>query len=151
MLVSEQRPRDALEVVQTVGEASPYGDMWIASVRACAAAQLGDAALRETAMAFLREHVEDNYAAMARANLCVDDLDAAAALYVQRLNDLDQRSSALLALQRYQAPPGSALPYDGVLRQRLDRVRERADVQAAVAAVGRIEDVPLQSVYWGDI
>lgn len=151
MLVSEQRPRDALEVIQTVGEASPYGDMWIASTRACAAAQLDDAALQETAMTFLREHTDDNYAAMARANLCVNDLDAAAALYIRRLEDIGERSKALLALQRYQAPPGSALPYDAVLRERLDRVRERADVQAAVAAVGRIEDVPLRAVYWGDI
>jgi hypothetical protein len=151
MLVNEQRPRDALEVVQTVGESSPYGDMWIATVRACAAAQLGDATLQEAAMAFLREHAEDNVAALARAHLCMNDLDAAAALYVQRLNDPAKRSAALLALQRYRAPPGSALPYDAVLRERLDRVRERTDVQAAVAAVGRIEDVPLQAVYWGDI
>lgn len=151
MLVAEQRSRDALEVVQTVGNASPYGDMWIASTRACAAAQLGDAALQETSMTFLREHTEDNVAAMARSYLCVNDLDAAAALYIQRLGDIEQRSNALLALQRYQPAPGSSLPYNAILRERLDRVRARADVQAAIAAAGRIEDVPLQNVYWGDI
>ncbi len=150
MLVAEQRPRDAIEVVRTVGRASPYGDMWIAAVRACAAAQTGDAALQETALAFLREHAEDNYAAMARANLCVNDLDAAAALYILRLNNVQERTAALLALQLYRTPPGSSLPNDAVLRERLNRVRDRPDVQAALAAVGRIEQVPLQNVYWGD-
>jgi tetratricopeptide (TPR) repeat protein len=150
MLVAEQRARDALEVVQTVGEASPYGNMWIAAVRACAAAQLGDSVMQESALAFVREHVEDNYAAATRANLCANDLAAAAALYIERLSDLETRTGALLALQRYRTPPGSSLPNDAVLRERLDRVRERADVQAAIAAVGRIEEVPLQSVYWGD-
>lgn len=151
MLISEQRPRDALEVVRTVGRTSPYGDMWIAAVRACAAAQLGDTALQETSLTYLRAHVDDNVAALARALLCVNDLDGAAALYVQRLSDLEQRRGALLALQRYRSPLGSALPYTAVLRERLERVRERPEVQAAVAAVGRIEDVPLQSVYWGDV
>jgi tetratricopeptide (TPR) repeat protein len=151
MLISEQRSRDALEVVRTVGASSPYGDMWIAAVRVCAAAQLGDAALQATSIAFLREHAEDNISALARASLCVNDLDAAAALYIQRLNDPDKRSSALLALQRYESSPVEALPYDTVLRQRMERVRERPDVQAAVAEFGRIEHVPLRAVYWGDL
>lgn len=151
MLISEQRPRDALEVLRTVGNASPYGDMWVAATRACAAAQMGDAALQETALTFLREHTEDNVAAMARSYLCVNDLDAAAALYIQRLGNIEQRSGALLALQRHRPESGVSLPYNAILRERLDRVRARADVQAAVAAVGRIEDVPLQNVYWGDI
>jgi len=151
MLIAEQRSRDALEVVRTVGSSSPYGDMWIAAVRACAAAQLGDAALQATSMAFLREHAEDNISALARANLCVNDLDAAAALYIQRLNDPDKRSSALVALQRYQSSPVEALPHDIVLRERMERVRARPDVQAAVAEFGRIEDVPLHAVYWGDV
>jgi len=38
-----------------------------------------------------------------------------------------------------------------VLRARLTQVRDRADVRAAVEAVGRIEEVPLYSVYWGDL
>lgn len=150
MLVAQQRPRDALEVVRTTGDASPYGNMWMAAVRACAAAQLGDSALQETSMAFLREHAEDNYAAITRASLCVNDLDAAAALYIARLADPDTRKAALLALQRYQPSPGSSLPNDPILQARLNQVRDRADVQAAVGAVGSIEDVPLRNVYWGD-
>jgi hypothetical protein len=151
MLQSEGRAADALEVVQTVGDASPYGLMWVAAVRACAAEQLNNAALRAEALAYLREHEDDNVSARTRALLCVNDLDGAAALYVRRLGDPLHRESALLALQNYRRPHRPALPRDDILHGRVDQVRLRPEVQAAVAAVGHIEDVPLQSVYWGDI
>lgn len=151
MLSAEGRPADALEVLRTVGRASPYGDMWVAATRACAAAQLGHAAMQAQAMAFLREHTDDNFAAMARAFLCVNDLDGAAALYVRRLNDPQERGEALLALQSYRRPPNRSLPHEALLLERLAQVRARADVRAAVEAVGRIEEVPLYSVYWGDV
>ncbi|MBX9745854.1 MAG: hypothetical protein K2X34_03065, partial [Hyphomonadaceae bacterium] len=149
MLSAEGRPQDALEVLRTVGSASDYGDMWIAAVRACAASQLGDSDLRDTALSFLRENADDNISAAARGLLCANDLDRAAALYIRRLADPEQRGDALLALQRYTQPP-NVLPHNRALAERLEQVRARADVQAAIAAVGRIEEVPLQSVYWGD-
>ncbi len=151
MLEAEGRGADALEVLRTVGRASPYGDMWVAAVRVCAAEQQGDAALVGEAMRFLRAHVDDNVSAAARAYLCVNDLDAAAALYVRRRQDLEMRGDALLALQTHREAPSGALPRLAVLRQRLDQVRSRADVRAAVEAVGRIEESPLHSVYWGDL
>jgi len=149
MLVAEQRPQDALEVLQIVGRSSDYGDMWIAAARACAAAQLADAALQQTALTFLRENTDDNIAAAINGHLCANDLDAVAALYIARLSDPAQRGDALLALQRYHDPP-NVLPYERVLEDRLNQVRARADVRAAVDAVGQIEDIPVQSVYWGD-
>lgn len=151
MLAAEGRAADAIQVVSTVGEASPYGDMWVASVRACAAQQIGDAALRDEAMAFLRSHEDDNVAALARALLCVNDIDAAAALYIRRLGDPAERAGALIALQTYRRTPRPALPQEQTLYERLEQVRARADVRAAVEAVGRIEEVPLRSVYWGDV
>ena len=151
MLQAEGRAADALEVVRTVGHASTYGDMWVAAARACAAEQLGDAATLSEAMAFLRAHTDDNVSAMARAHLCVNDLDAAAALYIRRLSDPEERGSALIALQVYRRPPNPSLPRETLLLERLAQVRARADVRAAVEAVGRIEEVPLFSVYWGDV
>jgi tetratricopeptide (TPR) repeat protein len=150
MLVAEGRGADAIEVVSTVGRASQYGDMWVAFVRACAGEQTGNTALRDEAMNFMREHPDDNPAAITRAYLCINDLDGAAAMYVSRLNDEDQRSDALIALQRF-LDDAPALPHNAVLLQRLEQVRARADVLAAVDAVGRIEDVPLHSVYWGGV
>jgi tetratricopeptide (TPR) repeat protein len=151
MLQAEGRSADALEVVQTVGEASPYGRMWVAAVRACAAGNLGRAELRREALAYLREHERDNAAARANALLCVNDLDEAAALYIRRLANPAEREDALLALQTYRRPPRPALPQESLLHARLEQVRGRPDVLAAVAAVGRIEEAPLHSVYWGDV
>jgi hypothetical protein len=125
--------------------------MWVASVRACAAELTGDAALRDEAMAFLREHADDNPAAITRAYLCINDLDGAADMYVRRLGDPERRDGALMALQIYADPDRPALPHNAILRQRLEQVRARADVRAAVESVGRIEEVPLRSVYWGDV
>lgn len=149
MLEAEQRPADALQVLLTVGRASAYGDMWVAATRACAAEQLGDAELLREALAFLEEHESDNVAARTRALLCVNDLDAAADLYIRRLADPHERDGALLALQIYERP-GVVQPRRRQLAERLSVVRARPDVQAAVAAVGRIEEAPIHATYWGD-
>jgi hypothetical protein len=119
--------------------------MWIASVRACAADQLGDTVVRRRAMSYLREHERKNVPALARALLCVNDLEGAAALLIRRLRDRAERPDALMSLQVYSRPRGKALPRRAVLAQRLARVRERLDVSAAVEVVGRIEKVPCPS------
>lgn len=149
MLVAEGRPQEALTALTLVGDASPYGNMWSASVRACAAEQLGDAAQRDEALAFLRAHEADNPAALARGLLCVNDLDGAAALYIRRLANPELREDALLALQIYRAYARTPLTFDALLDQRLAIVRNRPDVRAAAEAVGRIEEAPLYPVYWG--
>lgn len=151
MLEAEGRARDALEVIRTVGRASVFGDMWAASVRACAAAQVNDEALQNEALTFLRANEAENPPALSSALLCVNDLDGVAALYIRRLADPTQSETALLALQRTRQRNSTPLVRNQLMEQRLEQVRGRADVQAAVAAVGRIEDVPLYSVYWGDI
>jgi tetratricopeptide (TPR) repeat protein len=150
-LETEGRGADALEVLRTVGEASAYGDMWTASVRACAADQTGDTAARDQALAFLREHRDDNVAALTRALICVNDLDGVAALFIERLNDQDDREGALIALQQFRQLETRQMPRETLLMERLAQVRNRPDVQAAVGAVGRIENIPLFATYWGDV
>lgn len=151
MLVAEGRAADALQVVSVVGRASPYGDMWVANVKVCANDQLGNVAARDEALAFMRDNADDNIAALSGAYLCLNDLDAAAALYIRRLGDAQMREQALLALQTYRARPTPALPFTVVLRARLEEVKARPDVRAAIEAVSRVEDVPLHAVYWGDV
>ena len=142
-LVGEGRPLEALDALSEVGNASPYGDMWVAAERACASEQLGDRAVRDTALAFLREHEEDNPSARIRGFICMNDLDGAAATIIHRLQDPDDRTEALVALQRYRERAHAGTPQSRLIQQRYDAVRDRPDVQAAIAAVGRIEDVPL--------
>lgn len=150
MLQAEGRAGEALEVLRTMGRASPYGDMWAAAVRACAAEQLNDTALRDEAMTFLREHESDNPAALTRGLLCVNDLDGAAAAYVRRLRNPAEREGALLALQIYEPPRVVLSEQEAEINGRKAAVRDRPDVRAAAEEVGRIERVPLHSVYWGE-
>jgi tetratricopeptide (TPR) repeat protein len=151
MLAGEGRAADALEVIRTVGQASPYGDMWAAAVRVCAGQQLEQRETVEEALGFMRAHIDDNVAAMTRAYLCANDLDAAAALYIRRLENSAWRESALVALQSYRWTGTQTLPQNAILIDRVNQVRARADVQAAINAVGRIEESPLHAIYWGDV
>lgn len=149
-LQAEGRSSEALEVLRTMGRASPYGDMWAATVRACAGEVLSNAQVRDEALTFLREHEDDNPAAFTRALLCVNDLDGAAAAYVRRLGNEEHRETALLALQIYEPPAVVLSAQEADIERRQASVRDRPEVQAAVEAIGRIERVPFHSVYWGD-
>jgi tetratricopeptide (TPR) repeat protein len=152
MLEKEGRAQEALDTLAEVGRASPYGEMWIASVRTCAAEQLDRNSLRDEGLAFLRANETDNAAALSAALLCVNALDEAAALFIRRLGNPDERDGALTALQIYEQNFETArvLPRTMVIAERLAAIRDRPEVRAAVDHVGRIERAPIHATYWGD-
>ena len=150
MLVDEGAAKEAAELLPKIGEASPYGQGWIEATRACVGAQLGDAAMQKAGLDWLREHEADNRSAVARGLLCANSLDEAAALFVRRLNDPEERGDALMALQDHDYAHAAHLPVLRVLVERLRAVRDRPEVKAAVAAVGRIEKIPVH-ISTGDI
>ncbi|HVQ09795.1 MAG TPA: hypothetical protein VMS43_15305 [Allosphingosinicella sp.] len=127
--------------------ASEYGKAWIDSTRVCALAALGRTAEAAAPLARLRGWSELNAPALSRAYLCLGDLDAAAALLVQRLGR-DDPGAAILALQDYRLSHGRG--QTGPLHERFLSLRERADVRAALDRVGRVLSVPLARTYWGD-
>jgi hypothetical protein len=132
-----------LQVLRMLGPLTGSADVWRQSERACAAEIAGDAAVRDEAMAFVREHETDNMPQTMHALLCVGDIDAAAALIIRRLSIPRERETALVALQPFRRMEGRRMPMETVELDRLAQVRERADVRAAVEAVGRIEAAPL--------
>lgn len=150
MLVDEGAAKEAAELLPKIGKASPYGQGWIESARTCLGVQLNDAAMQRAGLDWLREHEQDNRSALARAFLCTNELADAAALFVRRLNDPEARGDALMALQDYEYPSAAHLPVLRTLLERLHAVRARPEVQAAVAAVGRIEKIPVH-ISTGDI
>ncbi|MBY0563615.1 MAG: hypothetical protein K2P58_05440 [Hyphomonadaceae bacterium] len=145
MLQREGRAQDAIDTLSEVGLASRYGDMWVHSTRACAAVQLGRDELRDQSLAYLRQNEADNPSALSEALLCANEIDEAAAVFIRRLRNIQQRDDALRALQIYPENPrlGRALPQQRIVSERLAVVRDRPDVRSAVAEVGRIERVPL--------
>jgi hypothetical protein len=150
LLADEGDTDQALATLKLLGDASDYGRMWAEAVRACAAAQTDDTAMLDNALAYLRENESKNVAALQRSLLCANKGDEAAALYARRLADPSRQTEALLALQNWQKDP-SNLPFRNEIYRRLDEIRARPDVQAAIAAVGRVLDLPLIRAYWGNL
>lgn len=127
--------------------ASPYGDMWMWSGAACGHSFAGNAAAAQPWLAKLKAGEKDNPAALTRALLCANDIDAAAASVIRRL-DGDDPEAMLIALQEYSV--GSHLPANKkTLETRLRQVVARPDVQAAIAKHGRVMKLPLSRSYWG--
>lgn len=143
-LIAEGRGAEAVALIPRIGRPSPYGQAWIESMRSCAGVQLKDEKLRLAGLEYLRSHEADNPAALSRALICSNDLDAAAALMIRRLSDRELRTSALLDLQI--TPPSrlDAFPFHRAMSARFDALRDRADVRDAVAKVGRIERLPVR-------
>ncbi len=138
-----QRPKDALFAIVDVRDTSPYGRMQLEAVRHCASRQLSDTDAEAAALAYLREHQADSPRTYQSALIVAGDLDAAAALVIERLNDPTMRSDALVEIQNYRDPQD--LPWVARFRERLDIVLHREDVRRAIAKVGRIEAFNLRS------
>lgn len=142
-LLSEGLAKDALEQLSLVGETSPYGRGVLESIRSCAAALIDDEPQRSASLEYLKAHGRDNPTALARAYLCSNDLDGAAAWMISRLADRELRGGALLALQATPASAADELPVRKMMLERMATLRARPDVRAAADAVGRIEDLPV--------
>ncbi|WP_416055732.1 hypothetical protein [Stenotrophomonas maltophilia] len=69
------------------------------------------------------------------------DLDGAAAVLIAQLESPEERTSTLVSLQDMRVYP--SLPAEAQSDERWRALKRRADVQAAVARVGRIEQYPL--------
>lgn len=151
MLNDQGRPTEALATLDGVKPAgsSPYGQMWVLAERVCAHAQLTPA---DAAAPFerLRKDWEENPAALTRALLCLDRQDEVASLYVRRLASPRHRATALSAFRLGSQPP--AAPARAVdLERRRRAAIDRPEVVEALKSVGRGLNLPLASIYWGDL
>lgn len=133
------RSKAALATVASVrlDRMSPYGRSVALKVKVCAAADLGDTETAQASLKALRELDADAKGNTLDALLCVNDLDAAAAVVVQRLKSPDMRRATLALLQDLPTPPNET-SHDLARGARLAVLRKRADVLAAVEPVGRI-------------
>jgi tetratricopeptide (TPR) repeat protein len=136
-----QKALDALQGIDWARSLSPYGRMQMQVVRYRAFVKLGNAREADNVFAYLREHREDAETVWQWTMLDAGDLDGAAALYISRLRDPEKREGALGEVQDYKPlprPPGETKE-----DSRWDALLARADVVAAINAVGRREKIPL--------
>jgi tetratricopeptide (TPR) repeat protein len=122
--------------------ASPYGFMEMRLARGCAHAVAGRPAAAAADLAYARAHEKDHPEALSNLLLCVGDMDGAAASFIRRLENPEQRVAALLQLSDYDPPP-VARPADPVA-SRLPALKARPDVRAAIAKAGGIRRFNIQ-------
>lgn len=137
------RPDDAVKAVARVERMTGYGRMVQASVQHCAARRSRDTVGAARAMAYLRQHRQDSGIHFLEALLEADRLDEAAAVMVALLESPHDRADALIAVQKFRST--DPLPGDVAYRARGHQVIARAEVQAAVRRVGRIEHHDIHS------
>lgn len=153
MLRRAERPRESLAHLEQLASqekyASQYGRMWILSTTACS---LADAGEREEALQRLRameKQRQINPVALMRAMLCLNELEAAEQLAIERLKS-DEPTHMVLAFQDYQRGGADSGPAK-VISDRLLKLRERPAVAAALDKVGRRMTLPLSRTYYGDV
>lgn len=134
---------EARATIAGVGEMSGYGKMVEADIDHCIATGLGDGAAAAAAIDYLRAHREDAEAIYLDALLRAGQLDEAAAIVIRQLQSPRARGAVLLAMQGFrEAPP---LPARIDQAAAWDALLARADVQAAITEVGRVEQHPIHS------
>lgn len=130
-------PDKAAAAILEVGQLSPMGNMQLHYVRLQIAIEKNDTASIAKHMDYLRAHRTDDIATWQRVLLRHDDLDAAAALLIQRLKAPEWRSQALVEMQHYAR--NQQTPTMQTMTERWNTITGRPDVQAALAKVGRVE------------
>lgn len=150
MLMLQGEHEQALRTLEGVGRPSDYGEMWIQSVRACSGHQLGRTEVRDEALNRLEDGWGDNPPAYQRALLCLDEMDAAAELMLDRLAATPHRNEAITAMQNRPLLIGrEVMPLADVIDARFTALKQRPDLQAAATEHGRIETIDLYEAYLG--
>ena len=142
------RPDDALKSLEGIDWArslSGFGRMQLQHVRLRAYLQLGNRDEAEKVFAYLRENKIDAPDTWQEALLDWGDVDGAAALYIARLRDPEDRVSALYAAQTFKPVPRLPRQIEDV--ERWQKLLARPDVTAAINDVGRREQHPLYDLW----
>jgi len=143
-LVDLNRATDALDETADVASTSlsAFGKMVRQRIVACANAQLGRTEEANRALAYLREHASDGAGQLRQALACTADKDELAKVLIAQLLNPDERQDVLGDMQNYPKHP-FATAWSTKQRDFFLDVRDRADVKAALAKVGRIESFNL--------
>lgn len=137
LLISLGRPQEAAQAVQGIQGLAGYGKAAQALVQFAAARGQGDTRAMEAAREVILAQRDD--AAVFHREMLLEqgDLDGAAAVLIEQLRSPVDRGETLASLQDMRTYP--SLPGDVRIDAAWRALKQRADVQAEVARVGRIE------------
>lgn len=150
MLWQNNRPSDAIALARRIETSrrprtNAYGGMLLGASAVCSNVALGRTSAAQGILGRMLRLEQVNQGALTMAYLCLDDLDSAERLIIQRLGSED--TEAVLALQDHRRSGPGGTPLDA-MRQRLLQLRERPRVRAALERVARVESLPMAHTYW---
>jgi beta-barrel assembly-enhancing protease len=121
---------------------SPFGHMAVQSVLHEAALVKGDKALARQALDEMRRNRNDAVWLLFQQLLRAGQLDEAASLLIELLEQKSTRSQALAEMQEYLPVP--LLPGNAIIESAREQLRQRNEVRTAILKVGRLErfDIP---------
>jgi len=143
------RHEEALALLREIkpSDTSALGRQWLWAERVCALSRTKPS-MAWTDLPRLLLNKAEGVEPAAKALLCLDRTEEAAALYIERLKDPSLKWDALGAARKVKAPP-SVGPFAAELLRRRDAMLARADVRAAIAQAGRSVEVPLTGPIFG--
>lgn len=131
------QPDNAATAIIQLGDLTPIGQMQLEGVKLRIAVDRHDEQAASAAMAYLRAHRAEEPDTLQDALLLRGKLDEAAALLIERLENPDWRTDALVDMQHY--ADVVLTPLEKAIHYRWNTVTARPDVQAALQKVGRVE------------
>lgn len=131
------QPDNAATSIIQLGDLSPIGQMQLEGVKLRIAVDRHDERATSAAMAYLRAHRAEEPDSCEDALLLTGKLDEAAGLLIERLENPQWRTDALVDMQHY--ADVDLTPMEKTIHDRWSAVTARHDVQAALQKVGRVE------------
>jgi tetratricopeptide (TPR) repeat protein len=143
VLTSLGRMQEAAQMASDIQGLAGYGKAAQALVQFAAARERGDAKAMDAAREVIL--AQRNDARLFHREMLLDEgnLEGAAAVLIEQLRSPDDRGETLASLQDMRTYP--SLPGDVKIDAAWRALKQRADVQAEVARVGRIERYELVS------
>lgn len=142
-LISLGRAQEGAAAVNDIAGLTGYGRAAQALVQFAAARERGDAPATQAARAVILAQGEDARLFQREMLLEEGDLDAAAALLIEQLRSPVERGQTLATLQDMRTYP--SLPGDMKIDAAWRALKQRTDVQAEIARIGRVERYDLVS------
>ncbi|WP_369039589.1 tetratricopeptide repeat protein [Stenotrophomonas maltophilia] len=143
LFLSLGRPQEAVQAVQGIQDLPGYGKAAQALVQFAAARGRGDTGAMEAARDVILAEREGASVFHREMLLEAGDLDGAAAVLIEQLRSPVERGEILASLQDMRTYP--SLPGDARGDAAWRALKQRADVQAAIERVGRVERYDLVS------
>ncbi len=131
------RPREAVDMLPKMEDASDYGKTQIAFAKLAAATEQAQPAAVHDQLQYLREHQDVSASTFQKALLIAGEYDEAEAFLLSRLADPEKRTDALVDLQTYAE---RKLPPRGqAWRAEYEKLKAMAGIRQAAAQVGALD------------